>query len=127
MVNYESITKLNTSLLLKVCQYLNVNFNCQIFTEMNLDIEQVNGPGDWALNISKALKAKEYINPLGSFKLFNKELFERSGIKLSFFKMNLIEYNQGGRIFEPGLSILDAMMFNTVEKINLMLDNYELI
>jgi hypothetical protein len=46
---------------------------------------------------------------------------------LIFQDVQLVEYNQKRDIFESGLSILDVMMFNNVERINQFLDNYELI
>ncbi|HQC60653.1 MAG TPA: WbqC family protein [Bacteroidales bacterium] len=39
----------------------------------------------------------------------------------------LTDYDQKRNVFEPGLSIIDVMMFNSVDEINKMLDNYELI
>jgi hypothetical protein len=42
-----------------------------------------------------------------------------------YIKPILSEYNQRRDIFEPGLSIVDVMMFNSPEEINQMLDNYE--
>jgi hypothetical protein len=124
---YTSITKQNTHLLSTTCEYLGITFNYQIFSEMNLDIDKVNGPGDWALNISKAMNASEYINPYDGIKLFNTEEFKSAGIKLKFLKNKLTDYSQGNRTFERGLSIIDVMMFNSLADIHLLLDQLELI
>ena len=90
---------------------------------MNLSIEPVTDAGEWALNISKAYGATTYINPAGGFELFDKEKFNRSGIDLRFLEMPLTNYSQQRTVFEPGLSIIDVMMFNSVEEINGMLDD----
>ncbi|MEI6749280.1 MAG: WbqC family protein [Bacteroidota bacterium] len=62
---FDSIVKLNAQLLFESCNYLGIEFNYQIFSEMELEILPINGPGDWALNISIAMNASEYINPIG--------------------------------------------------------------
>ena len=125
--NFEGISALNVHLLIETCNYLQVAFNYQIYSEMDLTIDLVKGPGDWALNISKSLNATEYINPIGGVEIFNKEAFESANIKLKFLKMNLVSYVQGAREFELGLSIIDVMMFNCPETIREMLKQCEII
>ena len=93
---------------------------------MGLDINKVNGPGDWALNISKALNATTYINPPGGKETFDKTRFKEANIELKFLNINLIPYNQRRSIFEPSLSIIDVMMFNSKEEINSYFNNYTL-
>lgn len=123
----DNIRDLDVKYLELLCHYLGIKFEYEIFSEMNLEIDPVEGPGDWALNISKALNAKEYINPPGGIEIFDKTKFDDAGIKLSFLKANIIPYNQRRDKYEEGLSILDVMMFNDPKSIMLMLDQYELI
>lgn len=94
---------------------------------MNLAIEPVNAPDEWALNICKALgNVDEYWNPPGGMSFFNKEKYQNANISLKFHKIKLTDYKQKDNTFEPGLSIIDALMFNSPEAINQMLNNYEL-
>ena len=123
----DSITLLNTHLLGETCNYLGMPFKYEIFSEMNLQMETVNGPGDWALNISKAIGATAYINPPGGIEIFEKNKFESAGINLQFLKMNLKEYDQKRNIFESGLSIIDVMMFNSPQEINGLLNEFEIL
>ena len=125
--NFQSITKLNAHLLSETCKHIGLNFNYQIFSEMKLDIDEINAPGDWALNISKAMNASEYLNPSGGIEIFNPEAYKTANIKLTFLKISLVKYKQGERPFEPGLSIIDVMMFNSKGEITEMLNQYELI
>lgn len=122
--DFESITSLNVHLLSETCKYLGIEFNFEIFSEMELEIDPVKGPGDWALNISKALNVSEYVNLSGGMEIFNLEAFNKEHIKIEFLKINLSEYNQRKRPFEPGLSIIDVMMFNSKSIILKLLDNY---
>lgn len=125
----DSITKLNYNTIKSVCDYLNIKFNCSIYSERNLAIDNVMAPDEWALNICKTLKYTEYWNPPGGQVFFDANKYEKAGIKLVFQKPILEFYSQrrGPDNFEPGLSIIDVMMFNSPEYINKMLDNFELI
>ena len=58
---------------------------------------------------------------------FQKSKFISSGIELKFIKSNLAEYDQRRKPFEPGLSIIDVMMFNSKNKIQEMLADNEFI
>lgn len=121
-----SITMLNVRLLKIICDYLGIPFNYALFSEMNITCAGCE-PDDWALEICKALAADTYYNPPGGMEFYDRQKFERAGINLKFFKINLQPYTQLGQPFEPGLSIIDAMMFNSIEEINKMLDNYVLL
>ena len=92
---------------------------------MGLAVEEVNNADEWALNISKVLNAREYINPPGGISFFNKQKYQDNDIALRFIKNNLKRYKQYRLDFVPGLSIIDVMMFNSVEEIQMMLADYE--
>ena len=126
--DYTSIVKLDKVLLEAVCKYLGIDTPIKIFTEMNLQIEVAVAADEWALNICKAIPAaKEYWNPPGGIDFFDREKYVRAGIDLRFQKINLPPYYQGRLNFEKGLSIVDVMMFNSIEIINDMLDDFELL
>ena len=121
----DSIVKLDAFALEKIFEYLDIPFKYSIFSEMDLKIEEPQAPDEWALNISKALGADEYINLPGGENFFDRNKYEKEGIKLNFLKLNLQEYNQKREIFEPGLSIIDVLMFNSPETIRNLLHELE--
>lgn len=124
----DSIVKLNENVLKEICKYLNIEIKVEIFSEMNLEIERVNAPDEWALNICKALgDIDEYWNPEGGIEFFDRNKYENENIKLRFIKSKIKQYNQNRGVFEGGLSIIDVMMFNSIEDINKMLDEYEIL
>jgi len=126
--DFEDVTSLNKTTLLAVCQHLGLNTDIQVFSQMGLKIEEAREPDEWALNICKEIKeVNEYINPSGGQGFFNKQKYENAGITLKFQKFTITEYNQKREPFETGLSIIDVMMFNSIEQIHEMLDNFELI
>lgn len=122
-----SIVKLNQKCLTLVCDYLGIAFHPQIFSEMNLEIGPVTHAGEWALRISEAMGASQYINPPGGREIFKEEQFKDLGIELKFLQSKLPEYSQRRPVFENGLSIIDVMMFNSVEEIREMVNQYDII
>lgn len=127
-IDTDSITELNKHSLKVICDYIGIELNIEVFSEMNLKIEEVKARDEWALNICKALgDIEEYWNSEGGVDFFDKNKYEKTGIKIKFLKINLPRYKQRRDDFEYGLSIVDAMMFNTPNEINKMLDNYKLI
>lgn len=126
--DYDDIVSLDKAALVKTCQYLGIDRKISVFSEMDLAIEPVHAPDEWALNICRAIdEANEYWNPMGGLSFFDREKYDRAGIALFFQEMILTPYPQMGNEFEPGLSILDVMMFNPPEVIDKMLDQYKLL
>lgn len=79
------------------------------------------------LDICLQEKANHYINPIGGIELYQKEVFEEKGMQLNFIKSKPVQYPQLKNDFVPWLSILDVLMFNSVEQIQTFLDSYELV
>lgn len=122
---YDDIVSLNRTSLRMVCEYLGINRDIEVFSKMNLDIKPAEAPDEWALNICAAIDgADEYWNPPGGMSFFDRSKYEKAGIKLFFQEMCENSYIQKQDNFEPNLSIIDVLMFNSVEKVNQMLDDY---
>lgn len=68
-----------------------------------------------------------YINAIGGQKLYSYEQFKEQGIKLGFIQTGDIHYKQLWYDFEPGLSIIDVIMFNSKEEIQQMLKQYTIL
>lgn len=125
---FDDITSLDRACLEHVCTYLQISTPIELFSEMNLTVLPVKAADEWALNICLAMKdVTEYWNPPGGRAFFTENKYLEAGISLSFHESIISEYPQLGGEFEPGLSILDVMMFNSVEQINKMLDRYRLL
>ena len=75
----------------------------------------------------RRMGADTYINAIGGMKLYDTAEFRNHGITLKFLKSGLPEYNQFREPFVERLSILDAIMFNSPEALQKMLDDYTLI
>lgn len=123
---YENnLVNVNVNIISVICNYLDINFDYEISSHCKFDYSNVNDAGEWALRICEQINANEYINPPGGYDLFNIDKFNNSNINLKFLKMNDIVYSQKRSNFEPGLSIIDVLMFNSKEDIKNMLNLYE--
>jgi hypothetical protein len=126
-IDTNSIVALNKHSLKIICEYIGVDCKVSVFSEMDLIIDEVNAPDEWALNICKAMGAKEYWNPIGGLEFMNRKKYEDLGININFLQVSLTKYPQKRQEFEPGLSIIDVLMFNEPTLINNMLDDFVLL
>jgi hypothetical protein len=110
-----------------VCDYIGINFKVELSSKMNFDYSQVYDTGEWALRMCEQLNVTEYINPVGGMELFDKATFEKSNIRLRFLQPALHAYSQRREHFEPGLSIIDVMMFNEPAAVKHLLNDYQLV
>lgn len=128
--DYNDITILNKISLEIVLDYLGIEKEIYVFSQMNVEIQEAQAPDEWALNICKSIRKEKkitYINPIGGLEFFDRKKYIDNAIDIYFQKMKLEQYSQHRESFESGLSMIDVLMFNSVEEVNLMLDQYELI
>ncbi len=120
-----SISQLAIKSVITTSKYLELTTEFIISSERyeNKDLERQ----DRLLDICKIENAMQYINALGGQELYTKESFREMGIKLNFIKTLPIYYKQFNKEFVPWLSIIDVLMFNSIEEVHDMLDKYELI
>lgn len=125
--DYGKLVDLDRVCLEEICTYLGIDTPITVFSEMGLEIGEVKEPDEWALNICKAIPdAGEYWNLPKGRTFFDTKKYEQNGIDLQFMDIEITEYKQLRNDFEGRLSIVDVMMFNDVNEVNRMLDNYKL-
>lgn len=111
--------------LKEICNYLGIT--TELIVSSTLKKNNSLKAQDKVIEICKELNATEYYNAIGGQELYSYNDFEKNGIKLNFLETGKIEYKQFENEFVPYLSILDVMMFNSVEIIQEFLNNYKLI
>jgi hypothetical protein len=82
---------------------------------------------DRIIQICENAECTTYINLSGGMSMYNKDDFEKRGIKLSFLSPVLEEYPQKASSFLPGLSILDVLMMNSPSEVRKFLASYQLV
>lgn len=127
IINYQedNLAKFIEFSLRKICGYLNITTELILSSELKKDTSL--RAEDKILEICKELNATEYYNAIGGQELYSVENFKKEGIELKFLETEKIEYEQFDNEFIPYLSILDLMMFNSVEKIKEDLEKYKLV
>jgi len=121
-----SLVRLNARALDAVCSYIGLSFPHRICSELDLSLPPELGPGDWAREICGALGASAYVNPVGGRALFDPASFARRGVALHFLQSETFTYAAGRFGFEPNLSILDALMWNSPEAVLAAVQRYHL-
>jgi hypothetical protein len=111
--------------LLDVCAFLGIGTPLVVSSTLGID-HGLEGQ-EKVLAICRHLGATTYINAMGGGELYSSEAFAAQDIALRFLRPRPCEYPQFGNAFVPWLSILDAMMFNSVEQARPMLDDYWLV
>jgi hypothetical protein len=110
--------------IVKLCEHLDIKTEVKISSELSVD-HDLKGQ-DKVLAICEAVNANSYINAIGGMELYSKETFRLQGIELKFIKSQSFEYRQFGDTFVPWLSIIDVMMFNSVQVIKKQLTEIDL-
>jgi len=121
---YNSISDLSISSIKNVCEYLDIKPLFILSSHDFLETQSLE-KADRLIAICRKLKSNEYINPIGGKELYEKEYFDRKGVKLNFLESKKIIYKQFNNNFIPWLSIIDVMMFNSPIIIKIFLYEYE--
>lgn len=109
----------------RVRSFLNIDTEIIISSTLNID-HSLKGQ-DKVIAICKELETVDYYNAIGGQVLYKKEDFKKENINLYFVSSDPVEYKQFKNKFIPWLSILDVMMFNSLDEIKEMLNEYRLI
>jgi len=120
-----TIAQLAMQSVKSVLAYMGIDTPCVVASEKYQNKALVRQ--ERLIDICKQEQATHYINAIGGQELYKKEDFIKEGIKLDFIKTLPIEYKQFNNEFVPWLSIIDVLMFNSIEEIRIMLNKYELV
>lgn len=127
VVNFEArtISELSILCLKRICSYLSIETEIVNTSRiyMNADLKAK----ERIMDICTKENAQHYINPLGGIELYERSQFLSQGVRLNFIKSTASSYPQFKNAFVPWLSIIDILMFNDLESINTLLEEYELI
>lgn len=102
---------LNVRSLALACRYLGIGFDPALQSDASYQLPPIEHPGQWALEISSALGADEYLNPSGGRDLFRLEEFAERGIRLSFTEPLDAADPTNAAPTIAGLSIIDVLMW----------------
>ena len=116
---YEHISTLARNSIIAVTNYLEIEKNYCISSTVyeNQNLKST----DRVRDICRKEKASQYWNLPGGKDLYNIDVFKNEGVELKFINVELAPYRQLVDEFQPGLSILDILMFNDKEHVRKMI------
>lgn len=103
-----------------------LDMNTEIVLSSQLDKNCSLAGSEKVIHICKLLGATEYYNAIGGKELYSRDDFANNGIELKFLQMHPISYPQFKNEFEPGLSIIDVLMFNGIEGTKSLLNAFDI-
>jgi len=111
--------------ILQTCAHLGIA--TQILVSSKIDIAHDLRSQDKVIALCEAMGGKIYVNAIGGLELYSKDTFRERNIELKFIRSKPFQYSQLGNEFIPWLSIIDVMMFNSLDVIKTCIStNYEL-
>lgn len=120
-----NIALFNYNSIIEISKYLKLDTEFILSSKIEKDLSKKGS--DKILDICKRLGAKEYINAIGGVELYSKENFKEEDIDLRFLQPHSVKYKQLENDFVPWLSIIDILMFNSIEDSVKLLNEYTLI
>ncbi|MCW5898882.1 MAG: WbqC family protein [Flavobacteriales bacterium] len=121
----ESVADTAERSLMLVLDHLGTPRSIRRASELGLDPE-LHGQ-DRILAICGAVGTDLYVNPAGGRELYLAERFKERGIRLRFLRSEIVPYTQGtAGHFEPGLSMIDVLMWNSRSSVLDMMARYQL-
>jgi WbqC-like protein family len=112
--------------IVKICEHLGITTEIKVSSDIAIDHDLKNQ--DKVLALCDAVGASTYVNAIGGVELYSKESFRAKSLDLKFIHSKPFEYLQLGNTFVPWLSIIDVLMFNSLDTIRTCIStNYELI
>ncbi|OYQ72535.1 WbqC family protein [Wohlfahrtiimonas sp. G9077] len=120
-----NVSQLATQSVIQISEYLNLPTKFILSSKLNHSHDTTGS--ERILNICIQEKADVYINPIGGQTLYSKDQFKEKNIELFFLKSGSISYPQFSNDFVPNLSIIDVLMFNSIEETHKLIKEYTLI
>lgn len=99
--------------IVEMCAYLGIE--TKIIVSSTIDIDHELKSQDKVIALCRAVGAGTYVNPGGGSDLYDRDTFAAHGIDLRFMRSLPFEYRQFDAPLVPSLSIVDVLMFNSLE------------
>ena len=119
-----NVAKFNTWVLSELCRLLKITTPFYLSSEIKK--ENSCAGEEKVINLNQVMGSNVYINSVGGKELYHRESFLKAGISLKFLVTDAYEYRQYDNVFVPDLSIIDLLMFNSIESMNNLLNKFHL-
>lgn len=124
IIENESISMLNYHSIIEINYYLGISTKIYLSSRIKKDLS-LKGQ-DKVIHINRILGADTYYNAIGGRELYDADVFRQNGLQLYFLEADVKIYKQFVGEFIPNLSIIDVLMFNSIDSIRQLLNQYHL-
>ncbi len=127
-VENKSISEFAVNSVISVLDYLDMKKDLILSSSLDYSRNNVTAQQK-IISICDQLRADHYVNPINGQSLYHKDEFYKQSISLSFIKTSKsLLYKQGESTdFVPNLSMIDVLMYNSIDNVKHLLKMYDLI
>ncbi|MBF0187430.1 MAG: WbqC family protein [Magnetococcales bacterium] len=120
----DSLARINQTLILFIAELLALECRIHVSSELKVEAESAD---QRLILLTKRLVPENgvYLSGKGGANYQSEEAFAQAGIRLHYLDFTHPVYPQGGEIFQPGRSILDALFHLGVEGVRSLLRDSE--
>ena len=126
MHSEKRISKIACLSIKNICDYLGIKTQFEFSSEKYAQTKGL-GRKNRIYEILRLNRATDYVNLPGGTGLYSKDEFISHGYRLHFIDRGEIVYKQFGNDFVPWLSIIDVLMFNSLEETRVLLAKCTLV
>jgi len=123
--NENNVARFAENSLKRIIDYLGINVYIKCSSRLDFD-KSLKGQ-DRVIEIVNELGGDRYVNPIGGQDLYSSAEFAENNIDLRFLECEAEPYKQFFYEFVPNLSIIDVLMFNSIEQVRAMLKQFKLV
>lgn len=121
----ENLSLFLTNSIREVVRYLAID--TEIVRASDVEYDRTLRGSERILELCARMGADSYYNAIGGQSLYDADRFDERGIALHFVRMKPeLQYPQGKQVFCPGLSVLDAIMYNELPQMKRLLSEFVL-
>ena len=120
-----NVASFNANLLHAVA--VDMGIDCRFAAASTLDVPELAAGQNKVIALCQAVRATEYVNPIGGQGLYSGAAFSDAGIRLGFLQSEPNPYRQLDATHVPALSIIDVLMFNSPPEVTAMLDQFRVV
>lgn len=99
----------------RTCEHLGIATEIRVSSSIPIDHGLKNQ--EKVLALCQAVGARSYVNAIGGMELYAKDEFRARGLNLNFVRSRPLQYPQFDQSFVPWLSIVDVLMFNSLDTV----------
>jgi hypothetical protein len=124
-VDTDRVSELNVHAIETCCGFLSIDTT--ILRSSAIERPVASDAQTGVIELCRLRGIQTYVNLPGGRDLYDATTFRNAGVQLLFLAPGLVPYDQARPEFEPGLSIIDVVMWNPVETITSELMKYETV